>query len=322
MKIVLHIGTNKTGTSSLQAFLALNRDNLAREGWVYPEAGRDGVAHHGLASAAAHGMNDLRQMVDDIMAEAQGHEGVILSSEALHDSPHVGRLAEAFSGHEVRIIVFLRDYLDYLSSWYREDVQSSGICCDFENYAILKRKTYVPILRRWAQHFDHDALYLRDYNRDKLLNRSSIDEVLRGILGLDSIEGWKTVGYENNPSVSGNLLFLKRVINNFVSREEAQSYGAEITDLAKLDPGFRGHMYIRPEFGDYIFQNQFADDMRMLNKEFGFSLAARGGGRDGARLPDLERLKTDYDLIMAECSAKSFRFGVTLSKFSPGFLGR
>lgn len=56
-KLILHIGRPKTGTSSIQHFLAANAEALAAEGAVYPRAGRRApdrrglrAAHHALAA--------------------------------------------------------------------------------------------------------------------------------------------------------------------------------------------------------------------------------------------------------------------------------
>ncbi|MBM1222463.1 hypothetical protein JQU17_19825 [Ponticoccus sp. SC2-23] len=319
MRVVFHIGLNKTGTSSLQKFLSLNPDNLADQGWLYPQAGSDGVAHHELFHAAHRGIGPLKELRDAIEAEAEaaGGKNVLLSTEALHDTPHVGRIAEAFEGCEVQIIIFLRDYIDYLSSWYREDVQSSALCSDFENYAVLKRKPFVPILKRWEKFFGRDALHIRDYNRQVLRNGSSIDEILCGILRIESIEGWNTPGYENNPSVSGNLLFFKRLMNNFIPRDEASTYGSEIMDLAKTDPTFRQPMQISADFCSYLIGSQYAADLNQLEGDYGFSLSLKPPGREGSLIPDLDRLKSDYELIQETCREQDFRFGDRLAQFAP-----
>jgi len=319
LRVVFHIGLNKTGTSSLQKFLSLNPDNLAAQGWLYPQAGSDGVAHHEVFHAAHRGIGPLRELRDAIEAEAReaGGKNVLLSTEALHDTPHVGRIAEAFEGCEVQIIIFLRDYIDYLSSWYREDVQSSALCSDFENYAVLKRKPFVPILKRWEKAFGRDALHIRDYNRQVLRNGSSIDEILCGILGIDSIEGWNTVGWENNPSVSGNLLFFKRLMNNFIPRDEAPVYSEEIIELAKADDAFRRPMFIRKEFCEYLIGSQYTADLIQLEGEYGFSLSMKPPGRDGSLIPDLDRLKSDYELIQETCREKNLPFGERLAQFAP-----
>src|SRR5436309_11341852 len=52
----LHIGTEKTGSTSVQTFLAQNRLGLLSRGWLYPEtAGR--MAHYSLV---AFSLNDER----------------------------------------------------------------------------------------------------------------------------------------------------------------------------------------------------------------------------------------------------------------------
>ena len=38
MKCILHIGTEKTGTTSLQAFLNLNREILAEQGYLFTKS--------------------------------------------------------------------------------------------------------------------------------------------------------------------------------------------------------------------------------------------------------------------------------------------
>ena len=38
MELIIHIGTHKTGTSSLQTFLATNRSVLIKHGIYYPES--------------------------------------------------------------------------------------------------------------------------------------------------------------------------------------------------------------------------------------------------------------------------------------------
>jgi hypothetical protein len=53
MKLILHIGTHKTGTTSLQAWLANNREALAANGVSYPHATvAHGSGHHRLKDLA------------------------------------------------------------------------------------------------------------------------------------------------------------------------------------------------------------------------------------------------------------------------------
>ncbi len=74
-RCILHIGTEKTGTTSLQAFLALNRDRLAGQGvfvplTLAPLAGQGQLNHSRLAVAAM----DDRRFRDDLRQEAGIHD--------------------------------------------------------------------------------------------------------------------------------------------------------------------------------------------------------------------------------------------------------
>jgi len=65
MKLVLHIGWPKTGTSSLQAFCRSNRRELLKNGVLYPKSWLQGVGHHLFPTALMRddqrrGRRDLR----------------------------------------------------------------------------------------------------------------------------------------------------------------------------------------------------------------------------------------------------------------------
>ena len=47
-KLILHIGSTKTGTKSIQRALAVAPHSDLRD-WAYPQAGRKTIAHHNLA---------------------------------------------------------------------------------------------------------------------------------------------------------------------------------------------------------------------------------------------------------------------------------
>jgi len=55
MKITVHIGSTKTGSSALQMHLAQAREGLREFGVLYPEFGTKSNAHHVLFAAAHPG---------------------------------------------------------------------------------------------------------------------------------------------------------------------------------------------------------------------------------------------------------------------------
>ena len=65
MELYLHIGTEKTGTTTIQSFLAANRDLLKRNRILYPRA--PGEQNHRALAAAAQdcARGDLWQLFGD-----------------------------------------------------------------------------------------------------------------------------------------------------------------------------------------------------------------------------------------------------------------
>lgn len=130
-RLVLHIGTHKTATTTLQDTFAANRALLAREGLIYPKIGQ-ATGHHGLVMewlalppvyalpggpAAAWGR---------IAALARGPGVVFLSSEEFSRGQPLPRvdfraLRQRLAGFEgVTVLCTLRDQLSYLQSIYLE----------------------------------------------------------------------------------------------------------------------------------------------------------------------------------------------------------
>ena len=116
VKIFIHIGLNKTGTSSIQQFMMNNQEELAAQGLAYPEYGRVHGGHHALANALQQRPADVQKMVDAILEESAGAGAILISSEALHACKNVNLLADATREADVRIVVYLRDFVDYVSS--------------------------------------------------------------------------------------------------------------------------------------------------------------------------------------------------------------
>lgn len=175
MKISLHIGATKTGSSALQAHLFEARPVLARHGICYPDVGIAANAHHVLFAAAhpsAWGLHkDLlpdtvearhekfRELFQASVAEAEaaGAQRMILSSEYLWGLlPDVPKrlIAQATRGFEVDLVCALRRQDDWLVASYLQAVRS-GLPLDFEAWLDRARKSpltgarFDNVLRVW-----------------------------------------------------------------------------------------------------------------------------------------------------------------------------
>ena len=131
-KVVLHIGTHKTATTTIQDMFAHNAALLARHGLIYPKLGRT-TGHHGLAMD----WNRLPAIyelpgssLDNLRRIAQAHAGsphtVFLSSEEFSRGDAKARVdftalrgaLQAFD--EIEVICVLREQWQFIQSIYLE----------------------------------------------------------------------------------------------------------------------------------------------------------------------------------------------------------
>jgi hypothetical protein len=129
-KVLLHVGTPKTGTSHLQDVLFRNRESLLEQGILYPAERFD--AHFlaaldlmklpwgGLQSEAIGAWDDLARQVRDFDGTAViSHEILATASRA-----QVGRAMESFGeGAEVHLILSVRDLVRQIPAEWQENVK-------------------------------------------------------------------------------------------------------------------------------------------------------------------------------------------------------
>src|SRR5579872_2086723 len=131
----LHIGTHKTGSTSLQALLTSNEQFLERNGILVPRTGRawTGSGHHNLAWEwnGDERFNPALGSWRNLLREIRSHDppSFCLSSEDfeyLHRKPDaLCRIRRDLNsiGYRVAIVVYLRPQADYAESLYAELVK-------------------------------------------------------------------------------------------------------------------------------------------------------------------------------------------------------
>jgi len=125
----LHIGPHKTGTSTLQTLLFLNRDVLQAAGIYVPgmKAAKNGGNHHRLAQdiGSPGTTGYCRELADELSAAAMP-EQIVMSSESLSSSieqPEFRtRLYQYFHelGYRVTVIAYIRPQVSRANSIYTQ----------------------------------------------------------------------------------------------------------------------------------------------------------------------------------------------------------
>ena len=144
-KIILHVGTHKTGTTTLQEYIRDNAANFSANGLYYApleEVFSDRVrAHHHFAHLLAQDkipdkdIDLLKAFFDLIQQRTEEGQTTFISSEAfyrhtvkgnsnfLHGRElYLNRLAQILDGFNVSPVVVLRRPEDYIRSYYQEAI--------------------------------------------------------------------------------------------------------------------------------------------------------------------------------------------------------
>ena len=141
-RLVLHGGTPKTGTSSLQDYLGANRSMLAEEGWWYPPP--DGVAslkHQGLVLALL-GTDESAfvEYIESALRDMPDHaHTVMLTTEGIFNhwwdyTPEAkGLMRHLAALFDFELCVWFRQPEEFAASHYVQNLKNSriaGLPCD------------------------------------------------------------------------------------------------------------------------------------------------------------------------------------------------
>ncbi|WP_444883665.1 hypothetical protein [Microbulbifer sp. PSTR4-B] len=170
MKILyVHIGTHKTGSSSIQRFFSANDSTFLRVfGLLYPKTGRStGGSHHHLAWEAAgdsrysarHG--SWKALKNELSTTSW--ETAMLSCEAFSaysdDSimtTHITEIANSLRC-DVQPILFVRPQETYFESQYCEGAKGGGLVDSFSHFVMKElenpRYDYCKVADAWGKAF-------------------------------------------------------------------------------------------------------------------------------------------------------------------------
>jgi hypothetical protein len=298
MRLYLHIGPHKTGTTAIQRFFHVNRDVLRERGVLYPLSGRPEkpgappggprrLNHHPLAAEILSPPDDRDSAWPNLLAELrEAKEEVALLSSELFDHVRTERhfvdLTSHLRGLDVKVIVYLRRQDEFLGSYYAQYVSRKAGTLTFDEFRQLPEveADYERLLSRWAGAFGREAMIARPYERSAFPNGDVIDDIC-ALIGVDP--GGEAIrppsGNVANPSFPRNAVNCIRMARE-AGMDEEQVAG--LMELFKLV--YRG----REIEADYRSPAQRAE----LLEEFAASnraVAKRYLGRDdGILFEDLE----------------------------------
>ena len=122
--LYLHIGTHRTATSSVQAFMLSNWQALLTKGIFHP---LHIARHFALFNAIFSGRRSVKEVSLDLLSRAAKHpvdiRAIILSDEDVCMRRDLSVLAEFRKHFDVKVIFALRRQDLWLESWYLQNIK-------------------------------------------------------------------------------------------------------------------------------------------------------------------------------------------------------
>ena len=207
MKVIVHIGTEKTGTSSIQLFLNKNRSALRSNGYHYLQSA--GTHNHwALPLYCSDGprFNDfyrlqsmetgqqldafkcdfIKRFDHELKSLPRAIHTVIISSEHFHsrlrEEGEMQKLKVLLNQYfdEVRILCYLREQADTCESWYSTSMKSGATYSFHEFLRRCKPETYYfnyyEVLKNWERSFGREAVQAAVFDRRRFLDENLLSD--------------------------------------------------------------------------------------------------------------------------------------------------
>lgn len=248
-KLILHIGTHKTGTTALQAALAANGDILSVAGYAYPlmpekwpHIKQDRNAYWlSMAALQKIGSSQTRhpgkipaclESFEETVATKP--ETVILSDERMwYCGTKKGywqamrQIVEQAGITAVRVVVYLRRQDLFAESLWAQYVKGNTRLEQSLDTYMAKPKTiavcdYAAGIKRLQSVFGADNITVRIYDRDELVGGDTVTDFL-AVLGIETTEGVVRPAFSANSSLSPTATVLKLALNQTSQYKNASS---------------------------------------------------------------------------------------------------
>lgn len=190
MKIHLHIGTHKTGTSAIQTLASRDRKFLLEHGIYTPMPDGQGLPRGVMTEVAVMLKRgryaEVKAFFDQWVAEAEQASARLLfvSSEEFSTAAHshVEALARMLEPYDTQVILYLRNVHEFAISLCGELIKKPGGGRRYDKlvHNVTRRLNYTQLVSNWETAFGAEGLDLRCYD----LERNALIETFYAGLGV------------------------------------------------------------------------------------------------------------------------------------------
>ena len=298
-KVWLHIGTHKTGTTTLQKFFFENKEVLLQRGLYYPTEGsyfyQEGENHSLLAHALRNERPEflpdnltftLEGCVNDIRADIRKSDApeIVISSEHFSfnsTTEQVERLKRVFDSiaSEIHVIIYLRRQDHRIESGYGQMIKRGYRIGSFESFiqwmssAPDQSLDYEKKVKLFADVFGAENVTVRIFEKSQIHPQGLLSDFMN-ILGISKLTEFKQV-QDANISPSTEVLEILRYVNSFYPKVNSRKLFAQLFENLPLD----GLDQTRYSLYSEALREKTLDNYRTSNERLARNFLNRQDGR-------------------------------------------
>lgn len=225
--IYLHVGTHKTGTTTIQHFLFYNYEALKKQGFDYLIENSTWEAHHALGWSFQgikapiqyycpwHEKGVINHLENEIKKSCS--DTFIISSEnmfQLKDMEFINNFFARFhKQYDIKIIIFLRDQVSFIESWYYELVRADycKLSDDIDAFITNPRYNldYYSEIKKWEKYIHKDSILVRNFSIEA--SNGKLLENFCTIIGLKFFNELVAIPNKNEKINPIQLKYLKKL---------------------------------------------------------------------------------------------------------------
>ncbi|MCV3373766.1 hypothetical protein L8V80_02335 [Campylobacter lari] len=302
MTAYVHIGTPKTGTTTIQKFLALNYKLLTTKKYLFPKQKNNGnhfpllktcfkknkriEFNSSFSSCIEITQECKKNIIEAYKTEIKnaGAEYIVFSCENLsiniEELDELLRLKSNINSLGIRniyIVIYLRDQVKFLSSWYSQDIKHGGYRKDYLKNpfywnCFYNMCNYENIIQMYSNVFGKENLIVRLFEKEEFYEQDLLKDFVYSIglkwdekfvIPMDQNESLNLIGMEL-------LKSLNRLIPRFLNNNALDPFRIEIQNLIQEKfTVFNKELKFKPSIKTVnLYEQLFEESNEWIRKEF------------------------------------------------------